>query len=95
MERFVNILIIDSDLGVQSELKKILLGSGNNILLADTISEAMPILEKKAIGIILVNIEDYSDQLGLLNEMRTKSIVDNIYIILINREKTSVKLVIG
>ena len=95
MERFVNILIIDSDLGVQSELKKILLGSGNNILLADTISEAMPILEKKAIGIILVNIEDYSDQLGLLNEMRTKSIVDNIYIILINREKTSVKLVKG
>lgn len=95
MERFVNILIIDSDLGVQSELKKILLGSGNNILIADTISEAMPILEKKAIGIILVNIEDYSDQLGLLNEMRTKSIVDNIYIILINREETSVKLVKG
>jgi class 3 adenylate cyclase/predicted metal-dependent HD superfamily phosphohydrolase len=88
-------LIIDGDQTVQRGLKNILLGSGNNILIADTISEAMPILEQKAIGIILVNIEDYSNQLDLLNEMRSKSLLDNIYIILINKEETAVKLIKG
>ncbi len=95
MERFVNILIIDNDVTVQRGLKNILLGSGNNILVADTVSEAMPILEQKAIGIILVNMEDYSNQLDLLNEMRSKSLLDNTYIILINKEETAVKLVKG
>lgn len=95
MERFVNILIIDSDITVQLGLKNILIGSGNNILIADTVPEAMPILEQKAIGIILVNMEDYSNQLDLLNEMRSKSLLDNTYIILINKEETAVKLVKG
>lgn len=95
MERFVNILIIDSDFTVQNGLKNILLGSGNNILIADTVPEAMPILQQKAIGIILVNMEDYSNQLDLLNEMRSKSLLDNTYIILINKEETAVKLVKG
>lgn len=95
MERFVNILIIDRDQTVQRGLKNILLGSGNNILIADTIPEAMPILAEKAIGIILVNIEDYSNQLDLLNEMKSKSLLDNTYIILINKEETAVKLIKG
>lgn len=95
MERFVNILIIDDDLKVQNGLKNILLGSGNNILIAETIPEAMPILEEKAIGIILVNMEDYSNQLDLLNEMKSKSLLDNTYIILINKEETAVKLIKG
>lgn len=95
MERFVNILIIDKDLTVQRGLKSILLGSGNNILVADTIPEAMPIIQQKAIGIILVNIEDYSDQLDLLNEIKSKSLLDNTYIILITKEETAVKLVKG
>ena len=47
MERFINILIIDSDPKVRMELKEILSGGGNNILLAKSIPEALPIIKQK------------------------------------------------
>lgn len=58
MERFINILIIDDDIKNQKGLKEILSGGGNNVLLADSIHDALPILQKKDIGILLINIDN-------------------------------------
>ena len=61
MERFINILIIDDDHKNQKGLKEILSGGGNNVLLADSIDKALPLLKQKEIGqsfkCFLVNIK--------------------------------------
>lgn len=95
MERFINILIIDKDPKVRRGLKGILVGSGNNVLKVDTVEKAMPILKKKAIGIILVNVDYYSNKLDLLKEIKSESVLENTYIILITKDDTAVKLVKG
>ena len=51
MERFINILIIDDDHKNQKGLKEILSGGGNNILLADSIDTALPLLKQKEIDL--------------------------------------------
>ena len=53
MERFINLLIIDEDDKSQKGLKGILGGGGNNILSVHTFNDAIPILSKKEIGILL------------------------------------------
>ena len=52
MERFINILIIDDNEKNQKGLKEILTGGGNNVLIAESIHDALPILQKKDIGIL-------------------------------------------
>ena len=46
MERFINILVIDSDPKIRNGLKEILTGGGNNILLTDSIDKALAIIER-------------------------------------------------
>ncbi|MEJ6599764.1 MAG: hypothetical protein QNL36_06590, partial [Crocinitomicaceae bacterium] len=83
MERFINILIIDSDPKVRIELKEILSGGGNNVLLAETIKDALPIIEKKEIGIYLINIDEPENGLSNISSIHDISIFKNNYIIII------------
>lgn len=57
MERLINILIIDDVKSDQNALKEILGGGGNILLQCETLREAAVILERREIGIILVNID--------------------------------------
>lgn len=96
MERFINILIIDSDPKVRLGLKEILSGGGNNVLLATNIKEALPIIEKKEIGIYLINIDESEDGLSSIHSIHDTSIFKNNYIIIITKdERPGIKLVRG
>ena len=96
MERFINILIIDSDPKVRIELKEILSGGGNNVLLAETIKDALPIIEKKEIGIYLINIDEPENGLSNISSIHDISIFKNNYIIIITKDdRPGVKLVRG
>lgn len=86
MERFINILIIDSDLKIQNGLKGILSGGGNNLLVANSIREAIPIVEKREIGIYLIGIEESEDGLMQIQSIRENSIFKNNYIIIITKQ---------
>ena len=97
MERFINLLIIDDDQKSQGELKEILRGKGNNTLIANSIDEALPILSKKEIGILLINI-DQSSFPGFETFKTIKEISSNknIYIVVItNNSHSGVKMVKG
>jgi len=96
VERFINILIIDDDPKVRVGLKEILSGGGNNVLLASSIKEALPIIEKKEIGIYLININESEDGLANIHSIRETSIFKNNYIIIITKEeRPGLKLVRG
>ena len=47
MERFINILIVDDNIENQKQLKAILMGGGNNILLVSSFEEARLVLDVK------------------------------------------------
>jgi len=85
MERFINILIIEPDPIIQKGLKEILSGGGNNVLCVASLKEAFPLLEKREIGIFLLDIDqiDGNKQLQLIKD---NSIFTNNYIILITKE---------
>ncbi len=97
MERFINILIIDNDPKNQKGLKAILSGGGNNILFADHIDQAIPILQKKEIGILLINIDDPRfGGLELLHSLKEMASQRAMYKIVLTQNKASaVKLVKG
>ncbi|PHR28423.1 MAG: guanylate cyclase [Fluviicola sp.] len=96
MERFINILIIESDRKTRVGLKEMLTGSGNNVLLAESLENAFPILEKKEIGIVLINVEESKHAIEELTELQKSSPFNNQYIILITKENSSAsKLVKG
>lgn len=96
MERFINILIIEENRKSRVGLKEMLTGGGNNVLLSKNIDEALPILEKKEIGIVLINIEESKDALSLLKSLKERSGFNHQYIILISKEGGSaMKLVKG
>lgn len=97
MERFINILIIDDDEKSRKGLKEILLGAGNNILTCNSIHEAFPILRKREIGIVLINIDSpFFTGLDLLQTIRDNSITQNIYkIVLTDSSKSGAKMVRG
>lgn len=57
MTRFINILILSQDPFLSEELKVILLGKGNNILLSETIEDAIQIINNKNIGIVLLDLK--------------------------------------
>ncbi|PWL28284.1 MAG: hypothetical protein DCO96_09935 [Fluviicola sp. XM-24bin1] len=86
MERFINILIIEPDPIIQNGLKEILAGGGNNVLIVNTLKKAIPLLEKREIGIFLVDINQVSDGASQFQMIRDNSIFKNNYIILITRE---------
>lgn len=96
MERFINILIIEEDRKIRVGLKEMLNGGGNNVLLSKTLEDALPILEKKEIGIVLINISASKDALSTLKSLKERSSFNNQYIILITEEGSSaMKLVKG
>ena len=96
MERFINILIIDSDSKIKVGLKEILSGGGNNVITADSLNEAMPLIQKREIGIFLVGIDQISNGFTQIQSIHETSIFKNNYIILITREdQQGVQLVRG
>jgi adenylate cyclase len=96
MERFVNIMIIEEDDAVRNRLKKLLLGGGNNILSVKTIKDALPIIDRKEIGIYLVDIDDSLNGETNLKSIKERSLFKNHYILLLTKENSkSVNLVKG
>ncbi len=97
MERFINILVIDDDTKNKKGLKAILSGGGNNVFFSDNIQEAIPIIQKKEIGILLINIDDPSfGGLDLLHSLREMNTQRSMYKIVVTEFKASgVKLVKG
>ncbi|HLV41948.1 MAG TPA: adenylate/guanylate cyclase domain-containing protein [Brumimicrobium sp.] len=57
MERFINILVIDNDPININGLRAMLLGGGNNLIFCENEDSALPVLEKRKVGIILINIQ--------------------------------------
>lgn len=97
MERFINLLIIDDDEKTQKGLKEILSGGGNNMLVVNTIAEALPILQKKEIGILLIDVDSpLFDGFEILKTIKDISLIKNIYILVItNNSYSGIKLVKG
>ncbi len=60
MEKFINILVIDNDSVNIEGLRTILGGGGNNLIICEDEAEAWPIIEKRKIGILMLNIENKS-----------------------------------
>jgi class 3 adenylate cyclase/predicted metal-dependent HD superfamily phosphohydrolase len=58
MERFLNILVVDANVKNQAGLKTVLSGGGNNVQVVATIEESKAIIQKKEIGIFILNIDD-------------------------------------
>lgn len=80
MERFINILIIDTNELYQKELKKILNGNGNNILFASKLSSALNILRSKEVGILILNIDSpLASEENILERLTTASLSENLY----------------
>jgi adenylate cyclase len=57
MERLINILIIDEKESDRLALKEILGGGGNILLFCNSIEDAHPILHRREIGIILIDVD--------------------------------------
>lgn len=97
IERFINILIIDDDTKLASGLKEILSGSGNNVLVVSDHHKALPIIRKREVGIILINLDsDHFSGMEILEELKTESSTPNTYKLLITQSTTSaVKMVRG
>ncbi len=97
IERFINILIIDDDVKLASGLKEILSGSGNNVLVVNDHHEALPIVRKREVGIILINLDsEYFSGMEILQELKNESITPNTYKLLVTQSTTSaVKMVRG
>ena len=97
MERFINILIIDSNDQHKRGLKDILTGGGNNIVFAQSIHEGSHIISKKEIGIIIINIDAYPlSHYDLLAEINDLGKSRNIYkIALTEVSDEAVKMVKG
>ena len=57
MERFINILVIHPEEIIQIGLKEILSGGGNNVLMAGSNEDALTIIGKKEVGIIILDID--------------------------------------
>lgn len=96
MERFINILIIDDNQKNQKGLKEILSGGGNNVLLADSIEDAHPILKQKEIGILLVNIDNpFASGLELLQSFGDVDVKNIFKIVLTADSASGAKMVKG
>lgn len=82
MEKFINLLIIDDDEDSRNSLIEILTGSENNLLLVNSVSEAIPILKSREIGVLIVDIDTPSfvefESFKLIKE---SSLFKNCYII--------------
>tara|TARA_R110002072_G_scaffold5555_2_gene35628 strand:- start:21555 stop:23246 length:1692 start_codon:yes stop_codon:yes gene_type:complete len=89
MERFINILIIDDDVNLRSNIKDILSGRGNNVFTVSSVEKAIPIIKKKEIGIFIINIEDSTEGLKIIKSINDNSILNNSYIVVVAKEGSS------
>jgi class 3 adenylate cyclase/CheY-like chemotaxis protein/predicted metal-dependent HD superfamily phosphohydrolase len=90
LERFINILIIDDNLTNQRGLKEILNGSGNNVLMATSVYQALSILKQKEVGILLINIDSpFFGGIELLQSLKEASTVKNVYKIVLTENSQS------
>ena len=89
MERFINILVIDGDPKMRIGLKEILAGGGNNVILAETISCGLEIVDSKEVGIIIINIDDSEESLESIRQLKANSLIKNNYIIIVSKENGS------
>ncbi len=90
-ERFINILIIDSDPVLREGLTAMLLGNGNNVIQAKSVAEAYPQLKTKDFGILIVNIDSCGDEgMQLLQDMKEDSLYLSTYKIIVSRNEQAV-----
>ncbi|MFN5911479.1 MAG: PleD family two-component system response regulator, partial [Bacteroidota bacterium] len=78
-------------------IKEILSGGGNNILQSDSITDAIDILKRKEIGILLINIDnpDFGG-IELLQMLKEVSNVKNMYkIVITDNTSSGAKMVKG
>lgn len=72
MERFINILVVDSNLDHIQLLKNCLLGNGNNLIFTDFVG-AIEVIQHRDIGILLVNVDErrtnYTDFLTKMSRL--------------------------
>lgn len=97
MERFINILILDSFKEDRHELKSILSGNGNNLLFSSTAEDCLAILSKREIGILLINVDTPSiNGFQFLKELeKNKSAVDTYKLVISEKTYNASKLVKG
>lgn len=97
MERFINILVIDNNATHISSLRAMLSGNGNNLIFCEDEKAALPILEKRKMGIILINIQrDSIDGFELLQRLKSNPNSTDAYKIVISESTSSgAKLVKG
>lgn len=89
MERFINILVIDNNPENISGLRTMLLGGGNNLIFCEDETSALPVLEKRKVGIILINIQRESvNGFELLQRLKSNVNSKDAYKIVIS-ESTS------
>lgn len=90
MERFINILVIDNNPININGLRAMLTGGGNNLIFCKDEESALPILEKRKIGIILVNIERQSvNGFELLQRLKSNPHSEEAYKIVISESTSS------
>jgi adenylate cyclase len=96
MERFINILVIHPEEIIRIGLKEILSGGGNNVLMTSNTEDAIAIVSKKEVGIVILDIESSTHGDNIIKELKNQSRLKNNYIILIaNRTTTDSKLYKG
>lgn len=97
MERFINILILDSFKEDRHELKSILSGNGNNLLFSSTASECLEILAKQEVGILLINVDTPSiNGFQFLKELeKNKAAVDTYKLVISEKSLNAANLVRG
>lgn len=90
MERFINILVIDNNPININGLRAMLTGGGNNLIFCEDEESALPILEKRKIGIILINIERQSvNGFELLQRLKSNPNSEEAYKIVISESTSS------
>lgn len=97
MERFINILIFDSFKEDRHELKEILSGNGNNLLFSSTVEDCLSILEKRDIGILLIDVDtpEFNGFQFLKELEKNKFAVDTYKLVISEKTANASKLVRG
>jgi class 3 adenylate cyclase/HD superfamily phosphodiesterase/ActR/RegA family two-component response regulator len=78
MERFVNILVVDSEQAHLHGLQQILSGGGNNVVVCSSHEDALALVKRREVGIALINTDELGENAleylkRLENESKTKN----------------------
>lgn len=90
VERFINILVIDNNSDNVNSLRAMLSGGGNNMIFCENETSALPILEKRKVGIVLINIQSKSvNGFELLQRLKSNPNSRDAYKIVISESTSS------